>query len=56
MMVAVLISGSSAVAILSGAFGQEVRGSVVSIVIMLIPTAVGAIQRCVEPHRPGTRP
>ena len=43
MMVAVLISGSGAVAILSGAFGQEVRGSVVSIVIMLIPTTVGAI-------------
>ena len=43
MMVAVLVSGSSAVAILSGAFGPEVAGGVVSIVIMLIPTTVGAI-------------
>ena len=45
MMVAVLVSGSSAVAILSGAFGSEVRGGgvMLSIIIMLIPTAVGAI-------------
>ena len=43
MMVAVLVSGSSAVAILSGAFGPEVSGGAVSIFIMLVPTTVGAI-------------
>ena len=43
MMVAVLVSGSSAVAVLSGAFGSEVSSGVVSIVIMLIPTTVGAV-------------
>ena len=45
MMVAVLVSGSSAVAILSGAFSSEVRGGgvMLSIIIMLIPTTVGAI-------------
>ena len=43
MMVAVLVSGSSAVAVLSGVFGPDVAGGVVSIVIMLIPTTVGAI-------------
>lgn len=43
MMVAVLVSGSSAVAILSGAFGSGVRDGAVSIIIMLIPATVGAI-------------
>ena len=43
MMVAVLVSGSGAVAILSGAFGSEIKDSVVSIIIMLIPATVGAI-------------
>ena len=43
MMTIVLISGSSAVAALNGAFGADAEDAITLTIVMLVPTVIGAI-------------